>query len=399
MKKIQHKIGLGTVNISPKAKRYIKNVLDSKRLSYGKYSQKFEQLFAKLHQCKYASLCNSGTSALQAAIKALKIYYHWDKNSEIIAPALTFVASINTILYNQLRVKLVDVEADTFNLDSNKIEQAITPNTKAILAAHLFGQPANMAAIKKIAKRHKLKIIEDSCETMFAVHHQKPVGSFGNVACFSTYAAHLIATGVGGIITCQNENLNKIIKSLINHGRDSDYLNIDNDDQLSKKSLKRMIETRFSFKYFGYSYRLSELEAALGLDQLENYQKIINPRQKNAAYLSKKLKSLEKFLQLPVIAPYNSHVFMVYPLVLKKKSVKLADLLFFLEKNNIETRYLLPLIKQPIYKSLNFKSENFPVASYLQENGFYIGCHQNLKKSDLDYIVKKFNQFFGNNHA
>lgn len=392
---MKRNISLGTINISSQAKRYLNDIYQTKRLSYGKYSQQFEKLIAKLHHCKYASFCNSGTSALQVAIQALKIRYQWTDDAEIIAPALTFVASINTILYNQLKVRLVDVDPQTFNIDPQKIVSAINHNTKAILVVHLFGQPANMTSIVKIARQYHLKIIEDSCETMFATHCQQPVGSFGEVACFSTHAAHLITTGVGGIITCRNSQLNLLTKSLINHGRDPKYLSIDDDNQkLAKHKQQDIIESRFLFKHFGYSYRLTEIEASIGLAQLTNHQQMIKKRQANATYLSKKLAVLADFLQLPIIDENNTHVFMVYPLVIKNRSIKLKQLIYYLEDNGIETRFLLPLIDQPIYKFLKLQASDYPVANKLQKAGFYIGCHQDLKKADLDYIVAVFINFF-----
>ncbi len=387
-------ISLGTISIDEQVKNNVLSVLKTGRLSYGPFTQKFEQKFAKLHQCQEAVFCNSGTSALLVAIQALKIKYHWSEQSEIIAPALTFVASINTILQNQLQVKLVDVDPITFNLDPNKLEAAITKHTKAILVAHLFGQPANVSKIKKIAQKHHLKIIEDSCETMFATHKNKPVGSFGDVACFSTYAAHLITTGVGGLVTSNNLALMKIIRSLINHGRDEKYLSIDDDNQLNDQQLKAIIKKRFLFKYLGHSFRLGELEAAIGLAQLAHYQKIIQPRQKNAAYLTQHLAKLQAYLQLPTIESNNTHDFMVYPLVLKTKKIKLIDLLVHLEKQHIETRYLLPLINQPIYHHYQFSAQQFPVAKFLEKNGFYLGCHQDLSKKDLDKIVSTLTDFF-----
>ena len=192
----QRHIGVGTNHMSTKGKRYVNDVLDSNRLTYGPYSRKFENLFAKLHKSSFAVLSNSGTSALQVAIHALKIVYKWHDGDEILVPALTFVASVNVILQNGLTPHFVDIDPLYFDIDSSKIAEAITPRTRAIMVVHLFGQPADMSHICKIAKKYKLKIIEDSCETMFAKHCDIPVGAWCDIACFSTYSAHLVTTGV-----------------------------------------------------------------------------------------------------------------------------------------------------------------------------------------------------------
>ena len=262
------------------------------------------------------------------------------------------------------------------------------------MVPHLFGQPADMASIVPLAQKHNLKIIEDSCETMFARYNNKPVGSWGDIACFSTYTAHLIATGVGGIATTNNVHLARLIKSLFNHGRNNIYLSLEDDDKTNSSGFKFILKNRFNFIHVGYSYRMTEMEAALGLAQLEQYEKIIKPRQKNAHYLSEKLKPLASYLRTPQIRERAEHVFMVYPLVIMDKKIRRDDLLLYLEKKGIETRYLLPLINQPVYKHMKIPLKEFPIASLLNNYGFYIGCHQALKKDDLDFIVTSFFEYF-----
>lgn len=395
MTKSRKKIGVGDVSISSLAYKYIHEVLKSRRITYGKFILEFEKQIAKLHQVKYAIFCNSGTSALQVALHALKKQNKWQDNDEVIVPALTFVATVNIVLQNNMQPKFVDVDPKYYMLDPLLLEKAITPKTRAIIPVHIGGMPADMKPIMKIAKKYHLKIIEDSCETMFAKYEDKTVGSFGDFSCFSTYAAHTLVTGVGGFVCTQNSKLAIMAKSLLNHGRDGIYIGIDDDLNKKGKALFDIVDRRFNFVDVGYSYRATEFEGALGLAQLDNWQKQIQARIDNAAYLTKNLEDLSQFLQLPEIRPNSEHIFMFYPIIIKDKKIKRMELVNFLETNGIETRYLLPLLNQPVYQNLWGNIEDqFPIAKNISRNGFYIGSHQGITKSDLKYIVDKFHEFF-----
>ncbi len=372
-------IGVGGVQINKQARKYVNEVLKSNRLSYGPYIKAFEFEFAKLHDLKFAAFMNSGTSALQVAINALKIKYDWQDGDEVLCPATTFVASANTIIQNNLKVIFVDVEPDYFMIDPEKIEEKITPQTKAIMVVHLCGQMAQMDKIMEIANKHNLKVIEDACEAVYAHYKGKTVGSFGDVSCFSTYTAHTVTTGVGGFACTNNLELATLIRSLMNHGRDGIYISIDDDGNISKE----LINKRFAFPHIGYSYRATEMEGAIGLAQLEILDWMIQKRKENATFLTEHLSKLS-FLKTPKVR--EEHTFMMYPLI--AEGIK-DELTLYLEENNIETRPLLPLINQPIYHI----TESFPVSQYLIDNAFYIGCHPYLTQKELKYIVKVFNDY------
>ncbi len=395
MARLKKQLGVGDVTISRLAKKYINQILKTRRITYGYFISEFEKKIARLHRVKYAIFCNSGTSALQVSLHALKKTYGWKDNDEVIVPALTFVATVNIVLQNNMTPVFVDVEPDYFMLDPAKIEAKITSRTRAIIPVHIGGQPADMTPIVKLAKKYKLKIIEDSCETMFAKYQNQTVGSFGDFSCFSTYAAHTLVTGVGGFICTNEPNLAIQAKSLVNHGRDGIYISIDDDKVTKTHDLFRIVERRFNFIDIGYSYRATEFEGALGLAQLETYQKMLKKRKANAAYLTRGLKNLTRYLQLPKIRPSSEHIFMFYPLVVVDKKINRDDLIFFLEKNLIETRFLLPLLNQPVYKNIFAGiKDRFPTAKNLSNQGFYIGCHPGFSKKDLDYIILKFQQYF-----
>lgn len=392
----QIKVGVGGTFISPLAKKYVLDTLDKNRLSYGYYVNTFEKEFAALHSRRYGMFSNSGTSALQVGLHALKEKYSWKDGDEVLVPAVTFISSSNIVLQNGLKPVFVEVEPDYYELDPNKIEEKITPKTRAIMPVHIGGQPADMGPIMEISRNHNLRVIEDSCETMFVKYKGQPTGSWGDVSCFSTYVAHLIVTGVGGLTLTDDPDLAVLIKSLLNHGRDGIYLSIDDDDQVKGQALFKIVERRFSFINVGYSYRATEMEGALGLAALETKDEMLKARQKNAQTLTGGLKKFEDYIQLPTIRPETEHAFMFYPIIVKENApFNREDLIFYLEERGIETRNLLPLLSQPIYlKIFGNIEDQYPVAKWIDHNGFYIGCHQELSSSDLDYVLSTFDKFF-----
>jgi CDP-6-deoxy-D-xylo-4-hexulose-3-dehydrase len=387
------KITLGTLNISDQGKKYVNDALDNNRLSSGKYTEQFEKNFAAHHDCQHGVFMNSGTSALQVALAALKEVYNYQDGDEVLVPATTFIATSNIVIQNGLKPVFVDVEPDTFNIDTTKIFDALTPKTRCIIPVHLFGLSADMREIQAIARNRGIQVIEDSCETMFAEQDDERVGSFGDIGCFSTYVAHLIVGGVGGVITTSDDKLVQICRSLMAHGRDSIYTNIDQDDSDDDVLRRQMIERRYRFERVGYSYRATELEAAIALSELEQWYPNIQTRRTNAAYLTTLLSDIEQ-LQLPVIPSDRTHSFMMFPMVVAR-GVDRDKLLMHLEKNWIETRLLFPLLSQPVYKKL-FPGEymKFPVANHLANQGFFVGSHQNLTREDMEYLSQVIHDYF-----
>lgn len=362
---------------------YINQVLQSGQLSYGHFSQQFEYDFATLHDRQYGILSNSGTSSLLVALQTLKECHNWQDGDEVIVPALTFVATVNVVLQSGLKPVLCDVEPDYYGIDIRWLEAYITSKTRAIIPVHAFGQPCDMEAVWSIVLDYSLKVIEDSCESMLVTYKDQPVGSWSHIACFSTYMAHLVTTGVGGIALTDNSEYAKIMRSLVNHGLMY--------SDLSQSGKFNPVKTHrdFTFERVGHSFRITELEAAIGLAQLSDLPNIIDNRQANARYLNQALADLP--LQLPKTRPHAQHAFMMYPIVCIDGNRD--ELTAYLNEHGIQTRRMLPLINQPVYKGL-WNPNDYPIAQWIDDNGFYIGCHQDLAIEDLEYMVEVIRGYY-----
>lgn len=366
----------------------VNKVLKTGRLTYGPFTQKFEEIFAKEHNFKYAIFTNSGTSALQVAWDYLKEINKWPDFSEVLMPAVTFVATANVLIQNRLTPVLVDIDPKTFNIDIKLIENRITAKTVAICPVDLLGRPVDISAIRKLAKKYKLLIVEDSCETMFVTHpNGNPVGSGADIAVYSSYLAHIISTGVGGFLCTNNKKWSDEMRSMIWHGRDNYYLSIDDN----KKNKKRLLKSRFLFNRAGYSYRLTEMEAAVGIDEVERADEIILTRMANAHQLELYLREFQDKIILPVDI-YADNAWMFFPIICRE-GVSRDDLCLYLEEHGIQTRYIMPLTYQPVYKG-RWKEEDYPVADWVNKNGFLVGIHHFLMKADLKYIAKCFKEYF-----
>ena len=376
-------IGKRTFYPTDKAKKYIADIMETGRLSYGPLSQRFESEFSELHNCKYGILSNSGTSSLLVALQTLKEVHNWQDGDEVIVPALTFVATVNVVLQAGLKPVLVDVEPDYYGINVNKISQVINNKTRCIIPVHTFGQPCDILTVLDWAKYYELLVIEDSCECVGINHWKWPVGSWGDIACFSFYMAHHITCGVGGMSITNNQEYAMVMRSLVNHG-----LGFSNLPESEAFNTVR----DFEFDRIGHSFRVTELEAALGLAQLETLKDTLAKRLMNAANLCEGLEDLQEFIQLPITRPHTGNSFMMFPIVCKQED-KRDKLTQHLNEKDIGTRRMLPLVNQPCYKGL-WQPDDYPIAQWIDRNGFYVGCHQDLTKKDLDYMIETIRKFF-----
>ncbi|MEP7210518.1 MAG: DegT/DnrJ/EryC1/StrS family aminotransferase [Alphaproteobacteria bacterium] len=392
LKKYDHQIGVGGLVLSDYEKNLVNEVLDSNQLTYGPYSKRFESEFAASHECRFAQFMNSGTSALHVALQVLKTRHGWADGDEVIVPAVTFVATSNIVLHNRMTPVFVDVESDTYNIDPKKVEEKITSRTRAIIPVHLLGLPASMGPIQDIARTYKLAIIEDSAETMFAKYMGKSVGSLGDVGCFSTYIAHFLVTGVGGLTTTNDPELAADMRSVMNHGRDGIYIGSTDDHGVDDKTFHEIVERRFRFVHIGHSFRCTEMEAAIGIGQLARKDEIVTRRRAIAERYNKELAKYSDVIQLPHCPDDRTHSYMLYGIVTKREDKK--RMVHFLEDLNVETRDMLPLINQPVYRRMfgNLDSK-FPVATWINNHGFYVGCHSFMKDEEVDYVIEAIGEF------
>lgn len=393
-------IGVGCVDIGLKEKEYVNQVLDSGLITAGPILDKFETDFAAAHGCKHGLFLNSGTDALRCALAALKEANGWSDGDEVIVPALTFIATSNIVLQNGMTPVFVDVDPETFNINPAEIPVAITPKTRCIIPVHLFGLPCDMKPIQNIAKKYGLKIIEDSCETMGVRYRGRVVGSFGDIACFSTYAAHVITTGVGGLAITNDPQLSKLMRSFANHGRDPHFLGFRDSFRLNPKKYGNkygavdIIANRFTFERVGYSARGTQLEAALGLAQLERLQQIVDQRGHNYFFMNIQLGDVPG-LQVQKTPTESEHAAMMFPIVLTDPGFSRIDVMKAIEDRGVETRPFFNILGQRPYAIHGNREDLFPVAKNLSHQGFYVACHHMLEREDLWQIVDAIKESVG----
>lgn len=353
-------IRLSYPQIGREEEKALLEVLRSGCLVQGPKVEKFEKEFAQHIGVKYAAATSSGTSALHLALLALNL----GKGDEVITSPFSFIASANSIIYVGAKPVFVDID-ETFNLNPNLIEEKINSKTKAILVVHLFGLSADMFKINKIAKKYRLKVIEDASQAPGARIGKRYVGSFGDIACFSFYATKNITTAEGGMVVSNNKMLIEKVKVLRNHGSGKKY----HHDLL------------------GYNYRMTDLCAALGLVQLKKLDFFNSERVKNAAYLNQKLFGSK--LILPKLENPAHHVFHQYT-VRVRKPFNREKVINHLWRNGIEVGvfYPIPIHRQKFYRA-SFGQEKLPVAERVAKEVLSLPIHPGLRKKDLDFIIQK----------
>jgi dTDP-4-amino-4,6-dideoxygalactose transaminase len=391
---------VGIVDITSKVKKNIFAVLKKGRLSQGKYVVKFENKLKRWLDISNCVAVSSGTMALTLALCALKEKYKYDNKTEVILPALTFISTANAILEAGLVPKFVDTDANAYQIDPEKVKKAITRKTKVIIPVHLFGKPAPMDRILSLSTKFGLKIVEDAAQALGAESKRRKIGTFGKCGIFSFYTAHIITTAEGGAIVTRDEKIVSILRSLRAHGRICNcqecILNVSSSYCPLRFKYKNIFDARFSFERVGFSAKMNELEAVLGLEQIERLNSILSKRRENFFYISKKLNKLKNYFQFLDEEENEKISPLVFPILIKRKShIRRKDLVKFLEESGIETRPAFSSLptQQSAFKFLGYKKGMFKNAEYVGRNGFYIGVHQKFKKEDLDYIAYKIEEF------
>lgn len=397
------KIPFGTMSITKKSKVLINEILESKRVSSGKYVREFEKKFAKLVGTKEAVALSSGTDAVALSLAVL-YDFGAERNDEIIVPALSFVATGNAVLQAGFKPVFVDIEKETLNIDPKKVEQIITEKTKAIIAVHLMGKPADMNSIGNIAKKHNLFVIEDAAEAHGTVYKGKNVGTLGDMAAFSLYIAHMITTIEGGIVTTNKPEFAEILRSLRSHGRACKCVQcvLNTNSGYCQKRFNNEYggDIRFIFERIGYSAKMNEIEAAVGLGNIEIYSEILQKRRQNLIYLMSKFKKFKSLLVSITEGPDEMIGPHAFPVILQENNnFSRDDLVLYLEKKGIDSRSLF--LSMPTqcsgFKFLGYSLGEFPNAEYIGRNGLHIGIHQDIEKEDLDYFIETIEEFLSKN--
>ena len=398
------RIPFGTISVTEKSKELITDALNNNRLSSGKYVRYFEQKFSELIGAKESVAVSSGTDAVALALAVL-YDFGAERGDEIIVPALSFAASGNAILQAGFIPVFVDIDKDTLNIHPDGIEDAITDITRAILPVHLMGKPAEMDTINDIAKRRGLYVIEDAAEAHGAVYKGRNVGTLGDMAAYSLYVAHIISTIEGGIITTDKEEFAEVIRSLRSHGRackcKSCVLNTASAFCEKRFKYGENSDIRFVFERIGFSTKMNELEAAVGIGNLDIYDDILKRRRENLYYLINKFDKFKPYLTTIKKEDYEDIGPHALPIIIDSSaSFKRSELTTHLENRGIDTRTLFSSIPTQClgFDFLGHKIGEFPNAEYIGDNGIHIGVHQDLGIEQCDYILKTVESFLSNKH-
>lgn len=343
-------------------------VLQTFKLALGPNLPAFEKKLADFTGVKYAIAVNSGTSALHLMIKALGI----GMGDEVITSSFSFVASANCALYEGARPVFVDIDPQTFNIDVSKIEAKITKKTKAILAVDVFSHPADWDALKRIAKKHKLLLLEDAAEALGSEYKNKKCGSFGDAAALAFYPNKQITTGEGGAVLTNSKKIADLCLSMSNQGRRT-------------KNGKWLEHVRL-----GFNYRMDEMSAAMGIAQMQRLPEILAKRKKAAQLYKAALENMKE-LQIPVEPQQGKLGWFVYVALLSEKfaGAKRDSIIKEMAKRGIScSNYFTPIHLQPFYKKeFGYKAGNFPITENISRRTLALPLFNDLKKEEVDYIA------------
>jgi len=343
--------------------KYVMDCLESNWISSaGKYIPDFEEKFAAECHCNHGVACANGTVALHLGLAALGL----EPGDEVILPTFTMIASINAVAYTGAKPVLVDSEPCTWNIDVEQVADKITPKTKVIMPVHIYGHPVDMDPLMELAEKHGIFVMEDAAEAHGAEYKGRRAGGLGHAAGFSFYANKIITTGEGGMITTNNAELAALARNLRDHAFSS--------------------ERHFWHKYMGFNYRMTNMQAAIGVAQTEQLTTFVDNRRRNAALYTELLQDIPGLVTPPETEDVKN-VFWMYSLLVEDDFGMTRDeLRAFLANWGIETRtFFIPMHLQPIYYN-EFKGQSYPVAEMLCQRGFYLPSASSLTERQIRYI-------------
>lgn len=353
-------------------------VLKSDFITQGRKVPEFEEKLASYCGAKYTVVFNSGTSALHGAYFALGL----SKGDEFITTPITFIATANAGLYLGAKPVFIDIEPDTGNIDVNKIEEKITEKTKLISLVHYAGHPVDLEKVKQIADKHGLKVVEDACHALGAKYKGEKIGSckYSDATIFSFHPVKHITTGEGGAVLTNDKEVYEKLLMFRNHGITKDknkFLNKPHGDWY------------YEMQFLGYNYRMTDIQAALGISQLKKLDKFVEKRREIAKIYNKAFKD-NLYFDIPVEKEYAFHTYHLYPIRLKDKSKK-KELFDKLRQNGIGVQvHYIPIYLQPYYQKLGYKKEICPIAEDFYEREISLPIYPKMDNSEIELVINTF---------
>ncbi len=374
-------------------------------LTTGRFSDEFERRFARRFGVREARLVNSGSSANLIAVSVLTSPTLGDRQlkpgDEVISVAAGFPTTVNPILQNQAVPVFFDVELGTYNADISRLEEALSPRTRAIIFAHTLGNPFDLESVAAFAKKHNLWLIEDCCDALGSTYAGQGVGTFGDIATVSFYPAHHITMGEGGCVLTNKPALAKLIESFRDWGRDC-WCAPGKDNTCGKRfewqlgTLPCGYDHKYTYSHIGYNLKVTDMQAAVGLSQLDKLDGFIAARKKNYATLRQGLEPLQDFLLLPQATPQSDPSWFGFPIAVRPQSGLTRErVIQHLESRKIGTRLLFGcnLTRQPAYKDSAFRVVgDLKNADYVMHNVFWVGVYPGLTDAMLRYMVESLHE-------
>jgi CDP-6-deoxy-D-xylo-4-hexulose-3-dehydrase len=375
-------------------------------LTTGRFNDAFEAALARVFGARWALTCNSGSSANLLAVSALTSPLLGDaalrEGDEVITCAAGFPTTVNPILQNGLVPVFVDVDIPTYNIRADLIEAAITPRTRAIVIAHALGNPFDLATVSDIAKRHDLRLIEDCCDALGATYGGRPVGSFGDAATLSFYPAHHITTGEGGAVFVNRSLMKRAVESIRDWGRDC-WCAPGQDNTCQKRfgwqlgELPHGYDHKYTYGHLGYNLKMTDMQAAVGLAQLDRLDGFIAARRRNFALLKVGLADLEDVLILPEATPGSEPSWFGFPLTLRADApFSREELIAELNTHRIGTRNFFGgnLVRQPYMQGRQFRvAGDLATSDVVMRRTFWIGVYPGLGMPQIDFMIDRLRAF------
>ncbi|TRU85439.1 MAG: lipopolysaccharide biosynthesis protein RfbH [Microcystis novacekii Mn_MB_F_20050700_S1] len=375
-------------------------------LTTGRYAAEFEERFAQWMGVKHCLLVNSGSSANLVALSALTSPKLGEKQlkpgDEVITVAAGFPTTVNPIFQNQLIPVFLDVKLPGYDLDIDQLESALSEKTKAIMIAHTLGNPFNLEAVMAFAEKHDLWVVEDNCDAVGSLYKGQKTGTFGHLATVSFYPAHHMTMGEGGAVLTSDTRLKKIVESFRDWGRDC-WCPPGVDNTCNKRfgwqlgDLPFGYDHKYTYSHVGYNLKMTDMQAAVGVAQLDKLPEFIQKRRENFAFLHQKLQDLQDVLVLPEASPDSEPSWFGFPIFVKENApFSRNDLVKHLEEKRIGTRLLFGgnLLRQPLYQGLNYRViGDLSNADKIMEGVFWIGVFPGLTEEMLEYVAETMRAF------